>query len=346
VSEPKTTIVDSANVAQEWDRQILRLRGHLLQSSRWGAFKTRHGWEVERIAFPDIEHPRAMAQVLFKSRGPVSMGYIPRGPAFQEADGEAVIELFRMIDRVAKKRRAINLIVEPNQPLPLSGTFKDHDFVRGPHAFQPSRTVIVPLLDDEPLLSQMHQKTRYSVRLATRRGVNVEQCSNPEHVEEFYRLLEDTSSRNEFGIHSLNYYRDFVDIFGDHAHLSIANYDGHVAAGLIAARFGDDAIYMYGGSSTEHRAHGAAYLLQFTAMQWARNHGARTYDLWGIPDQDPESTGIEGGLVAGTKGDDWRGLYKFKVGFGGQIVRFPMTMERRYSRFLSMIARKSMAHRE
>jgi lipid II:glycine glycyltransferase (peptidoglycan interpeptide bridge formation enzyme) len=346
VSEPETVKLDSANVAQEWDRQLLGLRGHLLQSSHWGAFKNRHGWDVEQVAFPDLKQPRAMAQVLFKSRGPVSMGYIPRGPAFQAGDGEAVTELFKMIDQVAKKRRAINLIVEPNGPLPLPGTFKDHGFVRGPHAFQPSRTVMVPLQDDEALLSQMHQKTRYSVRLAMRRGVEVEQCSDQEHVDKFYRLLEDTSNRNEFGIHSLEYYRDFVQIFGEDAHLSIARYDGHVAAGLIAARFGDEAIYMYGGSSTEHRAHGAAFLLQFTAMQWAREQGSRIYDLWGIPAEDPESTGLEGGLVAGTKGDDWRGLYKFKVGFGGQIVRFPETMERRYSRILSMIARKSMAHRD
>ena len=346
MSEPETSTMDSANVAQEWDRQILRLQGHLLQSSRWGEFKTRHGWDVERIAYPSLEQPRAMAQVLFKSRGPVSMGYIPRGPAFQEGDSEAVTELFKMIDRVAKRRRAINLIVEPNGPLPLAGTFKDHGFVRGPHAFQPSRSVLVPLLDDDALLAQMHQKTRYSVRLATRRGVNTEQCSDRTHVEEFYQLLEDTSNRNEFGIHSLDYYLDFVEIFGEYAHLSIAHYDGHVAAGLIAARFGDEAIYMYGGSSTEHRAHGAAFLLQFKAMQWARAQGSKVYDLWGIPDENPESTGIEGGLVAGTKGDDWRGLYKFKVGFGGQIVRFPVTMERRYSPFLSMIARKKMAHRD
>ena len=112
------------------------------------------------------------------------------------------------------------------------------------------------------------------------------------------------------------------------------------AAGVIAARFGREAIYMYGGSSSEHRAHGAAFMLQFEAMRWARGAGSQIYDLWGIPSQDPESTGLEGGRVAGSKGDDWRGLYKFKVGFGGDIVRYPPAIERRYHPFLAAAARR------
>ena len=94
-----------------------------------------------------------------------------------------------------------------------------------------------------------------------------------------------------------------------------------VAAGLIAAKFNEEAIYMYGASSTEHRAHGGAFALQFEAMRWARDHGAVRYDLWGIPKVDPVSTSEDDmKRVAGTRGSDWRGLFKFKTGFGGEIV--------------------------
>jgi lipid II:glycine glycyltransferase (peptidoglycan interpeptide bridge formation enzyme) len=81
-------------------------------------------------------------------------------------------------------------------------------------------------------------------------------------------------------------------------------------------------------------------------MRWARAAGCERYDLWGIPSEDPESTGLEGGRVAGTKGDDWRGLYKFKVGFGGQIVRFPTSLERRYHPFAAALARKVVIRRD
>ena len=36
---------------------------------------------------------------------------------------------------------------------------------------------------------------------------------------------------------------------------------------------------------------------------------------------DPESVSTDAGdEIAGTRGDDWRGLYRFKTGFGGEIV--------------------------
>jgi lipid II:glycine glycyltransferase (peptidoglycan interpeptide bridge formation enzyme) len=109
---------------------------------------------------------------------------------------------------------------------------------------------------------------------------------------------------------------------------------------LISAKFGSEAIYMYGASSSEHRGHGAAFLLQFEAMRWAREAGCAKYDLWGIPMVDPTTMTDTGTTLAGTKGDDWRGLYRFKTGFGGEIVTYPPTLERRYSVLGSFVARR------
>jgi lipid II:glycine glycyltransferase (peptidoglycan interpeptide bridge formation enzyme) len=318
------------------------LGGHLLQSWRWGEFKSAHGWEVERVAL-DGGAP-ALAQILFRRRGPVTIGYIPRGPVFCPDDVAALRALFACVDQVCRARRALYLIVEPDRPLPFKGNFKAAGFVRGPEHVQPSRTVKVPLLDDEHLLGQMHQKTRYSVRLAERRSVMIERSpATFDNVHSFYDLLRDTSHRNEFGIHEEGYYADFLHIFGDDALLMFALVEDVRAAGLIAARFGEEAIYMYGGSSTEHRAHGAAFRLQFEAMKWARDVGCVRYDLWGIPHGDPTSTGDRGERVAGTRGDDWRGLYKFKIGFGGDVVAYPPTLERRYHPIAAFIARRAHA---
>jgi len=315
-----------------------------LQSWQWGEFKTLHGWEAQRI---QVEQPggMALAQVLFRRRGPVSIGYIPRGPVLS-GDRPALFEaLMREIDAVCRDRRALNLIVEPNTRLGLKGTYKSAGFVRSGEAFQPGRTVKVPLLDDQAMLDGMHQKTRYNVRLAQRRGVVIERRdSEGAAIDTFYDLLSDTADRNEFGIHERSYYADFMRIFGDQALLLFALIDGTVAAGLIAARFADEAIYMYGGSSTEFRAHGAAFLLQFEAMRWARDQGCRRYDLWGIPLQDPGSSD-DSQRMAGTHGDDWRGLYNFKVRFGGEIVSYPPAMERRYHPVLSWIGRRAMVLR-
>lgn len=323
-----------------WNRELADLNGHLLQSWQWGEFKRNHGWDVDRVAV-DLPSGSGRAQVLFRRKGPVSIGYIPRGPAMRGERLPVFNALMKEIDAVCRDRQAISLMIEPDGPLGLHGTFRSAGFVRGPAPFQPVRTVKVPLLDDQSLLGQMHQKTRYNIRLAQRRGVELEYRDGDEAaLTSFYQLLTDTAQRNEFGIHDQAYYTDFMRIFGDQALLLFALVDGTIAAGLIAARFGEEAVYMYGGSSTAFRAHGAAFLLQFEAMRWARDRGCRRYDLWGIPAVDPTFTD-DATTMAGTHGDDWRGLYNFKVRFGGEIVSYPPSMERRYHPILSWLARRA-----
>ena len=65
-----------------------------------------------------------LAQVLFRSRGPVAIAYIPRGPIFDPRDIDGLRRLFAQIDAVCKKRRALYLMVEPDSALPFSGNYK------------------------------------------------------------------------------------------------------------------------------------------------------------------------------------------------------------------------------
>lgn len=309
----------------------------MLQSWRWGEFKRRSGWGVDRIVTPDGS---AMAQVLYRTRGPLSVGYIPRGPAHSES-GEGLPELAALVERAAKQRRSLFAVLEQNAPFPAGATGFDK-WIAGPDYVQPGRTVKVRLTDDETMLQRMHQKTRYSVRLAMRKGVQIESFEGlcADGLAMFYALLTETSERNQFGVHSETYYRDFLDVFGKDSLIMIARVNGEPAAGLIAAKFGDEAIYMYGGSSTEHRSVGAAFLVQFEAMRWARERGANSYDLWGIPHQDiPAETEVLDAVPA-TRGDDWRGLLRFKMGFAGDVIDYPRPIERQFSRIGTRLARQ------
>ena len=324
-----------------WDAQVAAASGRLLQSWRWGAFKERFGWRVDRVR---VQTPSGvgLAQVLFKHRGPVSIGYLPRGPVLSASNPDLAERLFAAVDDVCRRRRAISLIVEPEAPLPFSGRYRSAGFVRGPGPIQPERTVKVPLLDDDALLAQMHPKMRYNVRLAQRRGVVARRAApDARALATFHGLMADTAARNAYGIHAPEYYGDFLRLFGADAVLLFAVIDGLPVATVIAARFGEEAQYMYGASSTRHRAHGAGFFLQYEAMRWARERGCRRYDLWGIPAKDPPSTEDAGGeRLAGTRGDDWRGLYEFKVRFGGEIISYPPSLERRYRPLLPTLARR------
>jgi len=336
VAQPITTNADG------WDSALREHGGHLLQSWKWGEFKSHFGWQPERIhvATPAGE---GYAQVLFRSRGPISIGYCPRGPLIVGDKNAVWPELRREIDKVARKRRAMNVIFEPDKPLFSSDDLTGTGVKPGPEHNQPGRTVILPLGPDDVMLGHMHQKTRYSVRLATRRGVEVEvkNARDQGAIDDFYSLLTDTANRNEFEGHSREYYDDFLAVFGDDAYFVFARFEGNLCAVVIAASFGETATYMYGASSTVHRGHGAAFLLQFEAMKWGRDRGCKHYDLWGIPKQDPESvTNEDKSSIAGTKGNDWRGIFRFKTGFGGRIVSLPDTLERQYIPGLPWLARK------
>jgi lipid II:glycine glycyltransferase (peptidoglycan interpeptide bridge formation enzyme) len=188
----------------------------------------------------------------------------------------------------------------------------------------------------------MHPKTRYNVRLAQRRGVTTRVVApTDDAIDVLYGLLLETAARNDFLIHSRDYYRAFFHKFGAEAGLLFAQVEDRPVAAAVVVAFGAEAVYMYGASSTTDRAHGAAFYLQFEAMRWARDRGCKRYDLWGIPDQDPVSSrGASGDRLASTSGRDRRGLYEFKTRFGGQIICYPRALERRYVPLLAALARR------
>lgn len=321
-----------------WNEAVLAGGGHFLQSWGWGEFKRKFGWDVARVAASGSTAP-ALAQMLVRRKAGASVGYIPRGPVHQASDDG--ITLWRSIGREARRQRALFVIVEANETLP-AGLAQAARLTVGPAHIQPARTVKVPLLDDEALLRQMHQKTRYNVRLAQRRGVTVRRAaSDGAGVDAFYALMQDTAQRNAFGVHERRYYEEFLRTFGDSAALLFAEIEGKPVAGVIAVSFGNEAIYMYGASSTKDRAHGAGFYIQYEAMRWAREQGCTVYDLWGIPAVDPSTTHVDGGdRIAGTSGSDWRGLYEFKTRFGGQIVSYPAPLERIYVPGLAHLAKR------
>ena len=312
----------------EWDAAIEALDGSILQSWRWGAFKSKHGWSATRLLVTLDGKPRIAAQVLDRPVGPMTVLYAPRGPAVAESDQPAVAALTLAIDNLASQRRAAIAFLEPDRTdlvLPDSGNLGwDVSSVE----LQPLRTIKVRVdRDDDEILAGMKNKSRYNVRLAGRRGVSVRVADLSEIVD-FYEVLEETSHRDEFGIHSIEYYADMLDVFGDDAALLIAEYEGAIAAGAIVLRHGAEAIYMFGASSREYQRHMPTHLLQFEAMRWAREHGCVWYDLWGIPPTDTPPDEADGGEL-NVRSGLW-GVYRFKQGFGGEVVDYPGVFERQY----------------
>lgn len=72
---------------------------------------------------------------------------------------------------------------------------------------------------------------------------------------------------------------------------------------------------------------GANHGLEWHALRWARELGCRRYDLWGIPDALGRAAGAadedeRAALESAAQKDPLIGVYRFKKGFGGRIVRY------------------------
>jgi len=290
--------------------------GHLLQTWAWGELKRPYGWTPLRLAVEQEGAWLAGAQVLFRRVGPLSMGYIPKGPVLLQDTPEVTAVLWRGIRAAARRMGAVALKVEPEW---RDSDQSRHDWLRAhglaPSAdcIQPRRTIIIDLCSsEEELLARMKQKWRYNIRLSERKGVTV-RTGGAADIAAFHALMQVTGARDRFGIHTEEYYRRAWTLFAgeERVRLLLASYDGQLLAGLMAFAFNGQAWYMYGASSDERRDLMPNHQLQWRAMQWARERGCTQYDLWGITDLDPDSASAE-----------LTGVQRFKEGFGGEVVRY------------------------
>jgi lipid II:glycine glycyltransferase (peptidoglycan interpeptide bridge formation enzyme) len=298
---------------EQWDSFLSEHQNtHILQSGEWGEFKSEFGWEIVRVV-----NNGSGSQILFKKLPLVaSWAYIPKGPI-----GNDWNELWPLIEKECKKRKAVFLKVEPD--IWMDGheisaeKLSAKSFVVSNHQIQPSRTLIVDLLPaEDEILSRMKQKTRYNINLAKRKGVNILKSGD---VRRFYDLVKITSERENFNVHSLDYYRRAYEIFSkiDCCELFLAVYQGKLLAAIMVFSFGQRAWYFYGASSNQYRNLMAPYAVQWEAMQWARRKGCVEYDLWGVPDEEYHV--LEDEFL--NRNDGLWGVYRFKRGFGGKLSR-------------------------
>ena len=320
---------------QVWDRFVTEHPdSHILQVSQWGALKARFRWEVARLGLTQAGQMGAGAQVLYRQL-PSALGrlaYVPKGPLVDWIAEEQVKALLDALDQAAEARGAIALTIEPNLPDEEIHRERLRALDFSPSTFgavQPRRTLVVDLSPDEDdVLMAMKSKTRYNVRLAGRKGVTVRPASEDD-LPTFIELMETTAERGEFGIHDPGYYEAAYRLFvpRDWARLLLAEVEGETVAALMVFALPPRSWYFYGASGEAHREKMPTYLLQWEAMRWAKSRGCTTYDLWGVPDEEREKLEAE----FTERSDGLWGVYRFKRGFGGDLVRSVGAWDRVYA---------------
>ena len=330
-------------------------QAHLLQTWEWGQVKARYGWQPAHLTW-DAEGqllpidstpgsaqvaPAAAALVLrrtipaggFAAR--LNVLYAPKGPLLDWQNQPLRQRVLADLQQFALRQGAIFIKIDPDVQLGrgLPGTPDAEDNALGAairaelqarrwlfshEQIQFRNTVMIdlsPTIDE--LLAGMKQKTRYNIRLAERKGVSVRPGTTQDHGL-LYNMYAETSLRDGFTIRDEAYYRAIWERFSQPAASSgpawpqveplIAEVEGQPVAAVVIFRFAGKAWYLYGMSRQAHREKMPNYLLQWEAMQRAKASGCTTYDLWGAPDEFEEA-------------DPLWGVYRFKEGLGGSVVR-------------------------
>ena len=318
-------------------------KGHFLQSSLWG--KVKNSWKWEAIVSRDEEGQIVGALAVLIRKVPMlpyTLMYAGRGPVCDSHDRKTLEELTQGAAQLAKKYHAYSLMMDPD--IESSDTqfiqimkdlgYRHKESGKNFEGVQPNyvfRLDVAGKTADE-LMAEFHQKTRYNIRLAGRKGVSVICCDESnlaQMLPHFSRIMEETGQRDGFITRPLGYFESMMRHMGDHARLYMALYNEKPVAGTLAIQFGNKVWYLYGASSNEYRNVMPNYLLQWHMIQWAVECGCDIYDFRGVSgDLTPENP--------------LYGLYLFKKGFSGKLTEFCGELEYIYKPAINLAVNSGM----
>lgn len=294
-------------------------KGHMLQTFAWSRQKPFWTWRGIIVRGADGSIAGAMSMLIRKIPGtPYSLMYAARGPVCDINDKEVIAELLEGCKELAKQFRSYVLKLDPDVTFDET-TFMDHmkslGFLLAPKApnfenIQPQYVMRLPIagMSEEEVMAMFKPKTRYNIRVALKKGVEVKICGK-EAVDDFHKIMVETGARDEFMIRPAQYFADMLDNLGEHVRLYMAYSDGVAIAGTIAVHYGDKVWYLYGASSNSHRNLMPNYLLQWEMIRWAIENHCTLYDFRGISGDLSEDNHLYG-------------LYRFKSGFNATFTEF------------------------
>lgn len=284
------------------------------QASFYGAWQTSLGRLVKRFLVYEDNEIVASYQIV---RYPLWLNYgyfyLPYGPIIKENSDDLLNFIKKHLKLLARENKAVFVRLD------FTPTLNSKLFTPAPkytyHSayFQPRYDWVLDLTPTpDKLLENMDKDTRYSIRLAERKEIAIEIITEnfADYFDRFYELMSETAQRNDFSLHSGEYYKNIFANLSQikNSFLSIAKYQEKILAINVIIVFKGVANYVYAASSSEERNRAPAYLAQWQGILRAKQLGCHSYNFGGISGSDD-------------KHDGWEGLTFFKKNFGGREIK-------------------------
>lgn len=265
----------------------------LRQTPAWAKYLKSIGWKIEKIG----------KNYYFLKRVPI-LGYVLKIQRPENMN-------FKDVKFLQEKYKIYQITIEPNlsffstpHNLLLGKGFKKSNFFS-----LPTKTIQIDLTkSQEKILSQMHAKTRYNIRLAQKKNMNIVRSDN---IEAFTKFWRENFEKKKFLF--LSQKKNLIALyktFGKNADLLIAKKKEKIIAGLFLLRTKETTYYIYAASNNEGRKLYAPTLLTWKAILSAKKNRCKVFDFDGIYDERFPL-------------NSWKGFTKFKRGFGGYEIQYP-----------------------
>ncbi len=265
---------------------------HPLQSQPWADFRRAWGNEVVKTDFGYLT--LHLIPLLNKKIGMFIKGPIPTKAMLNE------------LKQIAREHNLIFIKLEPNvrKSEKLVSLMNENGAVPGKTLFTPTTFWIDLTKSEEELLKSFHQKTRYNIKYAQKKGVEVVEDNSDKAFSSYIKLMRETVQRQGFYAHSARYHRLMWEHLRktDVAHLLIAKKGKKILTSWILFKSNDALYYPYGASSNKNQNLQANSLMMWEAIKFGKKHGLKYFDLWGR--------------------EEGKGFTKFKEGFNPEVVEF------------------------
>ena len=332
--ELKVNVLKEEELNEYEEFLLNHYRCHYAQSKNWANVK--NDWKNEIIVVRDEKGKIKGALSLLIRKIPyfnATLMYAPRGPICGENDELVFSKLVEGADKLAKKYKSFMIKMDPdilssnegfkeiarNNGFKIAGKIKDSSKLIQPRYV--SRLDIKGKTEEE-VFKNFHSKTRYNVRLAQKKGITLREGSRDD-IKIFKEIMEVTGERDGFYIRSTEYFEKIYDAMQpNHIKIMFAEYEGEPISCVMNILYGNKQWYLYGGSLNKYRNLMPNYLIQWEMIKKAIQDKCDIYDFRGNCATDMTHFN--------------EGLYRFKKGFGAEMVEF-MEIYKVYNKFMYFV---------
>jgi len=290
---------------------------HPVQTWEWGIFRQNTGITILRLIIEEPDNKSAYSLTITFHAVPhtgFTVGYLPRGPLLSEH----ILEELKVF---CKKFEALFIRMEPDffcfpgKDESLDSYRSDYiswGLKKGKERFTPYSFLLDVQEERDVLLKNCHKKTRYNIRLAGRKGVEIRKSTNSEALETFCRLMDETTSRQGFYSHGKSYFSAMANqlIPAGFMWFLEAVYENEIITSWIVFKLGNRFYYPYGASSHKHKEVMASNLIMWKAIEEAKENKCHDFDMWGCMGPDPDTS------------DAWYGFHRFKKSYNPELIEF------------------------